>query len=609
MIEPKYFTLSELIGRRVFEIPDYQRAYSWGRRQVQDLIDDIEKLRVKNTGDIHHFMATIVCYEQKKDERIGTDIIKVYDIVDGQQRITTLTLLLKAIQIKLQSLEGDSYKEEAANLQKSLVHGDGRLLVLQTNHDNNRLFANYLRNGKKPQTEELSQHADRNLRNAISYLEDYVERSSNILDLLSLVKNQIAFIFYALQEEGLVHTIFEVLNSRGLQVDWLDKCKSVLMGIAYEKRKSQSQWEQINNELKSIWKSIYQKVGLIKIDGSEILAFAATLKKGYQNGGTDVKYLRKTLMPDESLEFFRELCLSNYDEIIEVSNYLLKVTSERVEMAQDTKKSVLYRIKQSRLLCLSIRLIDESILNQDSKAKLLLQWEKVSFRIFGLYRDDKGKTNDARVKVGEFTSLACEITHRFVPASVKNKSTADDLLLLILPRIKKLGDDYSSKKVSESLRNKDCYNDVKDELLYFFFELEKDLLDKSRRIGSTGTLNHKEWETIWKEINKSIEHILPQSPQIPNWPEDIALKVQADSSFINRLGNLVLYPLADNITAGNKSFAEKIALYKEVPLRILNDIIYDRDKSERVIWNEDSIVEREEALIEWASKYFDDIDI
>jgi len=63
MIEPKYFTLNALFAERVFRIPQYQRFYSWQKRQLDDLFTDLEDLYEKDRdGDRHHFMATIVCY-------------------------------------------------------------------------------------------------------------------------------------------------------------------------------------------------------------------------------------------------------------------------------------------------------------------------------------------------------------------------------------------------------------------------------------------------------------------------------------------------------------------------------------------------------------------
>ena len=70
------------------------------------------------------------------------------------------------------------------------------------------------------------------LWNAQKYIESF-EDSKEVLNLLKTVKNRLDFIFYVLEDEGAVYTVFEVLNSRGLAVAWMDKCKSMLMGIDF----------------------------------------------------------------------------------------------------------------------------------------------------------------------------------------------------------------------------------------------------------------------------------------------------------------------------------------------------------------------------------------
>lgn len=98
-INPQFYTFEEFLQGRLFEIPDYQRAYSWTSRQRKDLFGDIKKLYSYSDyedGDRTHFLATVVCCNKKIKEKHGTELFEVYDIVDGQQRITTLIILLKS---------------------------------------------------------------------------------------------------------------------------------------------------------------------------------------------------------------------------------------------------------------------------------------------------------------------------------------------------------------------------------------------------------------------------------------------------------------------------------------------------------------------------------
>src|SRR3982751_5061943 len=98
-IHPQYLTLSKLLDGRLFRIPGYQRAYSWTNRERHDLFEDILKIHLKGP-DEGHFMAAIVCLRRTK-QVLGTDEFHLVEVVDGQQRLTTLIILLNAIKLAL----------------------------------------------------------------------------------------------------------------------------------------------------------------------------------------------------------------------------------------------------------------------------------------------------------------------------------------------------------------------------------------------------------------------------------------------------------------------------------------------------------------------------
>ena len=96
-LKPEYLPLIKVLEKRLFAIQDYQRAYSWKTQQRKELFRDIEKILYGSELSQHHFMATIVCLQTNQTEEIGTDELERLDIVDGQQRLTTLIILLKAM--------------------------------------------------------------------------------------------------------------------------------------------------------------------------------------------------------------------------------------------------------------------------------------------------------------------------------------------------------------------------------------------------------------------------------------------------------------------------------------------------------------------------------
>ena len=83
-------------GKRVFRIPDYQRGYSWEKQQRTDLLTDIEYL-INSGYAYRHYTGTIVASMNKDETERRRDKYEIFDIVDGQQRLTSLILLLSVI--------------------------------------------------------------------------------------------------------------------------------------------------------------------------------------------------------------------------------------------------------------------------------------------------------------------------------------------------------------------------------------------------------------------------------------------------------------------------------------------------------------------------------
>ncbi len=76
-------------AREHFHVPKYQREYTWGRREWEHLLNDIED------NEKGYFVGSLICIKDGTDALPGDEI--VYEIIDGQQRLTTLSLLLMAI--------------------------------------------------------------------------------------------------------------------------------------------------------------------------------------------------------------------------------------------------------------------------------------------------------------------------------------------------------------------------------------------------------------------------------------------------------------------------------------------------------------------------------
>jgi uncharacterized protein with ParB-like and HNH nuclease domain len=84
------FTIEKLFTDRVFRVPDYQRGYAWEEQQLREFIEDVELLPAGKD----HYTGTVVLYDRKGEEASCLDEegkhYAVSDVVDGQQRLTTI---------------------------------------------------------------------------------------------------------------------------------------------------------------------------------------------------------------------------------------------------------------------------------------------------------------------------------------------------------------------------------------------------------------------------------------------------------------------------------------------------------------------------------------
>ena len=575
-IQPKNLTLDMLLERKLFEIPDYQRAYSWKQKHINDLFEDIKVLEAKE-NEKKHFMASIVCLKKGKPEILETVEYEKFDIVDGQQRITTLIILLKAISLKCQSGEAtitDQEKKVGEELGKIIIKDDEKHVLLQTNHDSSLIFSRYLKTGIKPKIEEITNQHDDNLLKAFEECEKFVEdwhSSGKLIDLIKIVRNRLYFIFFEIPDESAVYTVFEVLNSRGLQVDWLDKCKSALMGIAYERINDEEQKRKTIGVLHDDWRNIYGIIGLTDdFNGDDLIQIASTLHVSSES---------KIKTAEDSLDYFKGECKGRPEKIKDVSKWILEVAIQLQSLYKNKKKSVLLKMGQARLLALALNMnkkIPSKVLEG-----LMRQWEIVTFRIFGL------GDADARKKMKNYVNLAKQVFNN----ALSYKEIFEKLKELSIAEDDYGTNDFSIDEVVKKLKDIDCYSQWSEELRYFLYRYEISLGKEYD--------TKKYWEHLWEDPAKAtIEHIMPQT-RTKQWAGKTHGKHLEKET--HRLGNLLLLPKEFNSEASNYSFREKKKVYKKVGFLMFNDVNKKND------WNPKAIEKRENDLINWAKTEFADL--
>lgn len=487
-----HLKIGGLLTGRLFRVPEYQRAYAWGARQRSDLFADI--MGVKETGR-EHFMATVVALGRNR-RLIGADEFTTVEIVDGQQRITTLVVLLKAIEKALDPddrMEGKIKRE----IQDLLVKDDAHSLVLlQTNHDSSNVFPDYIRNGDI-KADQARTAADTNVVNAATECEEFVlqwKLHSPLVELVAIIRNQLSLIYHEIPDEATVYRVFEVLNSRGLDVKWIDKLKSQLMASLFEYVEHGTRQEAVR-EMQDYWRDIYRILGQRGDLGDEALRFTGTFYMTWEP--------KRILGQEDAVVGLVASAGRQVATIAKVGADLKAVVDAVGKLNTNARLRAVTKILHARFVATAIMLRGFDTATEEN---LLGMWERVTFRIFSL------GGADARNKIGEYVGLA----YRIYARGLSPQRILDDL--------EAIGANY---KIDEIIKGPDywdnCYEGWTEELRYLLFRYDEHLAQLAGQ-----PLSFTQWNKIWlDEPSRSIEHITPQS---------------AEADYTHELGNLTMLP-------------------------------------------------------------------
>jgi len=231
------FPVSALFGideKVQYLIPKFQREYTWKKEDWENLVNDI--LEEEN-----HFLGSIICINKVADV---LDPITPLEVIDGQQRLTTLSLLYAAIYNRLQSesREDEEFKNEKINLKYRLIHKNKNSESKMSLSYQNNNFQDYRAILKEIgilnlNADKMPNLGNRRIYHAYSYfvdtLKDYTYEK--LLDLLNKV-NSALIVKIEVNSHSDAFTLFESLNNRGVPLSAIDLIKNKILGELDKKR-------------------------------------------------------------------------------------------------------------------------------------------------------------------------------------------------------------------------------------------------------------------------------------------------------------------------------------------------------------------------------------
>lgn len=229
-IEPSNQTFSELMSNSTrYVVPHFQRDYSWEQEQWEDLWNDIQELEEEGS----HYMGYIVLQQKERNE---------YEIIDGQQRLVTLTLLILAYMAKLQSFI-DNEEEKEDNKERLKVIGERHIGVKNlitlgvdsrlTLNRNNKAFFKNICDTLLPANPRQITRSNNLIRRAFDFFSSKIDLA-NGLEIAKHIEEfttSLVFTKIVVQDSINAYKVFETLNARGVMLSTPDLIKNYIFSI------------------------------------------------------------------------------------------------------------------------------------------------------------------------------------------------------------------------------------------------------------------------------------------------------------------------------------------------------------------------------------------
>ena len=603
--------IQDVFSDKILKVPDYQRGYAWDKEHWTDLIEDLEIL----VPEQEHYTGTLVLHQDTDKKSVqakdGT-LLKVFDIVDGQQRLTSIVILLNCIAQKLSEIPE---KEEFANgiIKKYIKFIDmeeQERTRLTLNSDCHDFFKNTILASNKSISGPVIKSHER-LQGASKYFMDYLEKEEKkgsdgfvkfLSELHKKITNQMMLTVYKVPEAADVGVIFEVMNNRGKPLSEMEKVKNFLLYISSKNKLNAAQ--ELRDKINSVWARVFNRLmeaGIASSDYEDQLLRSSWLMaydymprnwKGYSSI-KEKFHLKKYIdepekMIDEVGDYIKLIDQTSiaYCDIFKPNrndayNNFCDQPKKRKKLQHLTEKiGRIGNIAPFLPLLMGARMKYPN--DDEFSMELLTLCEKYAFRVYRLARSRSNAGQTALFKKGY------DLFHGGLNQNLMLRSIKRTLLR------------YSPHEefMSAFEEGRNWYNFYG--LKYLLYEYEE-FLSKGRGIKAP-------WEFFEKSDKKdTIEHILPQTPTdsywLNRWPNE------ERDLYTHDIGNLTL--TFDNSVYSNKSFPIKKGKPGQTACYANSSLFVEKALAQYNDWTPKELLKRRNEIRQWAKKrwfveYIDD---
>ncbi len=521
VLNTRTISYMELIGNgRSYSVPPYQRDYSWSEEQWEDLWNDIVGL-MPDAQD-HHYMGALVV--QGKSDR-------EFLVIDGQQRLATLSLFALAVISKLntmadQGIDADSNKERAQQLRNRFIGEKDpasltestRLLLNDTDND---FYQDYLVQLKEPLNPRNLPKSNNLLWKCFLYFTERLNELGGletdgkaVAGILSeTAARQLLFILITVDDELNAYTVFETLNARGLELTTTDLLKNYLFSLV-----------KVRTDLKALqrrWAKLIATVDQERF--AEFLRYHMLCKQSQVRSQRLFKLVRDRTKTQEDVFALLDELENRAELFAAVSDPNHGYWMELPDAKPYIRELSLFRVRQMVPLVFAAW---ESFSEEDFVRVLkLLSVTSFRYNVIGSLNTnvlERVYPNAARAIIAGDATSPADVFELIKPVYVDDEKLRQDFSLFVInPRGRK-------KKLAK----------------YILARFEQNASGRSC-----------DFETD----PGTVEHILPENP-MEAWDETFPPGLQEASVY--RLGNLTLIESSANKEISNATYDEKIDTYK-----------------------------------------------
>ena len=538
-------------SQKSYIIPVYQRAYSWEEEQWNAFLEDLVE---QAEGENDYFYGNILLETIKKG--------KEYEIIDGQQRLTTLTIFMRSLfnVLQIRSKNGEHINIDFDEKQKIYFEVNGNRKLRPVDYDRGFYDTVIIENKKT----SASSESQKRIIKAKNYFEKKLEDISteSLLKIFEKIEDtEITSIELEGKKDSAL--MFELQNNRGKSLTNMERLKSFFMYQLYVHSKTE-EIESNVTYISDLYKAIYLTINGLKIfDEDSVLNYhCQAWLKGYPYRNIDEvkEYIKKSKNKVCDIKDFVLMLKDSFDAIIEYQN--IKIDNAK------KLKALKPPVWVYPFILRGYKLIESEKTNELNRLFKILEIMVYRDRISNTRADIHGRINQImRQYDGNNTILRDNIESKFNEEYYWSYNCMKD-------------------KINGYMYQNPVVN-------YTLWEYEKSIQNKGYKIDEV------------RITDESIEHISPQTPTDENETLESGYDVNRDNEYsepfvekyLNCIGNLMIISKSHNSSIGNKAFKEKLKSYNSNPLLNQQAEIKDFLIDKKVEWKKESIDKRKQVIV------------